>query len=64
MPKLIIKIVNSGTIYSKDEKTHKSLSGHMWLEIRNDDGEFISGGFAGVITWTIAFPADTIKTKI
>jgi solute carrier family 25 carnitine/acylcarnitine transporter 20/29 len=26
--------------------------------------KFISGGFAGVITWTIAFPADTIKTKI
>ena len=26
--------------------------------------KFLSGGFAGVITWTIAFPADTIKTKI
>ena len=26
--------------------------------------KLIAGGFAGVITWTIAFPADTIKTKI
>lgn len=25
---------------------------------------FFSGGMAGVITWTIAFPADSIKTKL
>ena len=26
--------------------------------------KFLSGGLAGVITWTIAFPADSIKTKL
>lgn len=26
--------------------------------------KFVAGGLAGVVTWTIAYPADTIKTKI
>jgi hypothetical protein len=26
--------------------------------------KFLAGGLAGVVTWTIAFPADTIKTKM
>lgn len=25
---------------------------------------FMSGGIAGCITWTVAYPADTIKTKM
>ena len=26
--------------------------------------KFLSGGLSGVVTWTIAFPADAIKTKM
>jgi hypothetical protein len=26
--------------------------------------KFFSGGIAGCLTWTIAYPADTIKTKL
>jgi solute carrier family 25 carnitine/acylcarnitine transporter 20/29 len=26
--------------------------------------QFLSGGIAGMITWTAAFPADTIKTRL
>jgi hypothetical protein len=48
MSKLVIKIVDSGTIYHDPTKgDHQSLTGHMWWELYSDDGEIIgSYGFA------------------
>lgn len=49
----------------------KTLFGvaHGKQEIKLSKGQtalrkFVAGGLAGVVTWTIAFPADTIKTKM
>jgi hypothetical protein len=46
--KLVIKIVDSGTIYHDLIKgDHPSLTGHMWWELHNEDGEIIgSYGFS------------------
>jgi hypothetical protein len=46
-PKLVIKIVDSGTIYHDPDKGDRySLSGHMWWELHDSDGKVTPYGFA------------------
>ena len=48
MPKITVKIANSGTNYSDPQKgDHKSITGHMWYELSDDNGNLIgSYGFS------------------
>ena len=49
--KLVIKIVDKGTDYTNqdNQKTHPSLTGHMWWELYDDSGQVIgSYGFAPI----------------
>jgi hypothetical protein len=48
MPQLIIKIVDRGTNHTnqKTGETKPSLTGHMWFELVDDNGNISSHGFA------------------
>jgi len=47
MPKLVIKIADSGTIYRDPVKgDNPSLTGHMWWELHDSNGQVTSYGFS------------------
>ena len=47
---------------SEVDKTQHNYHGKSDLAVKLR--LFCSGGFAGMMTWTVAYPADTLKTRL